>query len=111
VGVLVTVGVAVVVSVGVTDGVTLIVGVVVEVTVGVAVEVSVGVTDGVTLIVGVTVGVGVGDCPISSSIFSDLYAKNFQPTALFPSPFFTHSSYGSENTMLSFCIVGNHVSF
>ena len=94
----------------VTDGVTVGVGVVVAVTVGVTVEVSVGVGEGVVLIegvidgvilgVGVTVGVGVGDLPINSSVFNDLYAKNFQPTALFPSPCFIHSSYGSENTIL-----------
>ena len=103
---------------GVMDGVTVGVGVVVAVTVGVTVEVSVGVgegvmliegvIDGVTLIVGVTVGVGVGDRLTNSSSFSDLYAINFQPIALFPSPCFIHSSYGFENTISSFCIVGNH---
>jgi hypothetical protein len=124
--VLVTVGVTVEVSVGVgegvvliervMDGVTVSVGVAVDVVVGVTVEVgvgegvvvSVGVTDGVTLIVGVTVGVGVGDRLTNSSSFSDLYAINFQPIALFPSPCFIHSSYGFENTISSFCIVGNH---
>ncbi len=103
----VTVGVNVGVGVGVSDDDGVIVGVTVGVNVGVMVGVNVAVTDGVTDMVGVLVGVIVGVGGGNSSIFNFLYPINSHPTALFPDPFFNHNSYGFENTMLLFSIVGN----